>query len=235
VKHLLRNGNTYFNLKAKNHLVILSSQSYSSESGAKAGIKYVMKNDVGAVLTNKLILYCKYSPICYFYVYIFNPKVNNMKPQQKHLIREQLEKTVGQLACMRHVQRPVKGWLRSVREALGMSGKQFASRLGVSPPRITALEKSEQSGSATINTMRQAAEALDCVFVCAVIPRENLSITIRNQAESLARSRMNRVSHSMLLEAQQLSDSELQKVFAAEVENIMRTMPKELWDKPDEL
>ncbi|WLE95186.1 MAG: mobile mystery protein A [Candidatus Electrothrix communis] len=158
-----------------------------------------------------------------------------MKPQQKHLIREQLEKTVEHLACIRHVQRPVRGWLRSVREALGMSGKQLAGRLGVSPPRITALEKSEQSGSATINTMRQAAEALDCVFVYAVLPRENLYTTVRKQAESLAESRINRVSHSMLLEEQQLSRSDQQKAFATEVENIMRTMPKELWDNHNEL
>ncbi len=158
-----------------------------------------------------------------------------MKAQQKHLIREQLEKTIGPFASIHNQQRPVKGWLRSIREALGMSGKQFAGRLSVSPPRITALEKSEQSGSATIKTMRQAAEALDCVFVYAVIPRESFTETIRTQAEFLARSRMNRVSHSMLLEAQQLSDPEQQKAFAAEVENIVRTMPKELWDKPDEL
>jgi len=158
-----------------------------------------------------------------------------MKTQQKQLIREQLEQTVEHLACMRHVQRPVKGWFRSVREALGMSGKQFAGRLGVSPPRITALEKSEQSGAATIKTMRQAAEALDCVFVYAVIPRESFTETIRTQAESLARSRMNRVSHSMLLEAQQLSGSEQQKAFAAEVEKILQTMPKELWDNHNEL
>ncbi len=158
-----------------------------------------------------------------------------MKPQQKHLIREQLEKTIEHLACMHQVQRPVKGWLRSIREALGMSGKQFASRLGVSPPRITALEKSEQSGSATIKTMRQAAEALDCVFIYAVIPRDTLTATIRKQAKALARNRMRRVSHSMLLEAQQLSDSDQQKAFEAEVDNIMRTLPKELWDQPDEL
>ncbi len=158
-----------------------------------------------------------------------------MKPQQKHLIREQLEKNIEHLAYMHQVQRPVKGWLRSLREALGMSGKQFAGRLGVSPPRITALEKSEQSGSATIKTMRQAAEALDCVFIYAVIPRDTLTATIRKQAKALARNRMRRVSHSMLLEAQQLSDSEQQKAFEAEVDNIMRTLPKELWDQPDEL
>ncbi len=156
-----------------------------------------------------------------------------MKLEQKHLIREQLEKTVERLACMRNVQRPVKGWLRSVRESLGMSGRQFARRLGVSPPRVTSLEQSELSGSTTIKTMRQAAEALDCIFVYAVIPRESLTATIRRQAESLAGARMNRVSHSMLLEAQQLSGSEQREAFAAEVNKLMRTMPKELWEDHD--
>ena len=134
---------------------------------------------------------------------------------------------------MRNVQRPVKGWLRSVRESLGMSGRQFARRLGVSPPRVTSLEQSELSGSTTIKTMRQAAEALDCIFVYAVIPRESLTATIRRQAESLAGSRMNRVSHSMLLEAQQLSGSEQREAFAAEVKKLMHTMPKELWEDHD--
>ena len=37
-------GKTYFNLKAKNQQVILTSQGYSSESAAKSGMKSVMKN-----------------------------------------------------------------------------------------------------------------------------------------------------------------------------------------------
>ncbi len=45
-----KNGKTYFNLKAKNHQIILSSQGYSSESGAKAGIKSVMKNGMDATV-----------------------------------------------------------------------------------------------------------------------------------------------------------------------------------------
>lgn len=135
---------------------------------------------------------------------------------------------------MRNVQRPVKGWLRAIREALGISGKQFAKRLGVTPPRITSLEKGEQYGSVTIKTMRQAAAALDCVFVYAVIPRESLTATIRKQAESLAKKRLLNASHSMLLEAQQLSHDEQQKAFDAEVDNLMRNMPRELWDEHDE-
>ena len=153
-----------------------------------------------------------------------------MKPLHKKLIQEQLDATLARLACMRDVQRPAKGWLRAIREALGMSGRQFARRLGVSAPWITALEKKELTGSVTINTMRQAAESLDCVFVYAVIPRESLEAIVRKRAEVLAEKRLARVSHSMLLEAQQLSDTEQQKALASEVDALLWDMPKELWD-----
>jgi len=158
-----------------------------------------------------------------------------MKPLHKILIREQLETTLESLSCMRRVKRPAKGWLRAVREALGMSGKQFARRLGVSPPRVTALEKDELSGSVSIKTMRQAAEALDCVFVYGIIPRESLTEIVRKRARTLAWKRLARVSHSMLLEAQQLTDSEQKKMLDAEVEELIRSMPKELWEDHNEL
>jgi len=153
-----------------------------------------------------------------------------MKQQHKRLIREQLETTMEKLSCLRDVQRPARGWLRAVREALGMTGKQFARRLGVSPPRVSVIEKDELSGSVTLNTMRQAAEALDCVFVYAVLPRESLTKTVRKRARSLAGKRLARVSHSMLLEAQQLSDKEQKKMLDAEVKELVRNMPKELWE-----
>ncbi len=158
-----------------------------------------------------------------------------MKPNRKRLMLEQLDATFDRLSCLRTVQRPAKGWLRAVREALGMSGKQFARRLGVSPPRITTLEKEELTGSVTIKTMRQAAEALDCVFVYALVPRTSLSEIVRERAEATAKKRLEHISHSMLLEDQQLSQSEQQKALRAETEELIRTMPKELWDESDEL
>ncbi|MDW7773045.1 MAG: mobile mystery protein A [Desulfobulbaceae bacterium] len=158
-----------------------------------------------------------------------------MKASRKRLIQEQLDMTLERLACMRDVQRPTKGWLRAVREALGMSGKQFARRLGVSAPWVSTLEKKELTGSVTIKTMRQAAEALDCVFVYAVVPRKSLADIVRRRAEIVAEKKLGRVSHSMLLEAQQLSQTELRNAFEAEVETLIREMPKELWDDHDEL
>ena len=80
-----------------------------------------------------------------------------MKLLHKRLIMEQLEITLERFSCTRSVQRPPKGWLRAIRLALGMSGKQFARRLGVSAPWITTLEKKELTGSVTMKTMRRAA------------------------------------------------------------------------------
>jgi predicted DNA-binding mobile mystery protein A len=156
-----------------------------------------------------------------------------MKPLHRQLIQEQLETTLDRLACLRNMQRPAKGWLRAVREALGMSGRQFARRLGVSAPWITTLEQKELTGSVTITTMRQAAEALDCVFVYALVPRDSLADIVRRRAEILAKKRLARVSHSMLLEAQQLSAAEQKKALDAEVDALIRNMPKELWDDND--
>ena len=158
-----------------------------------------------------------------------------MRAEHKRLIQEQLETTLSRISDIRGVQRPAIGWLRAIREALGMSGKQFARRLGVAPPRITALEKNEMSGSVTIKTMQKAADALECDFVYAIIPRKNLTDIVRKRALSLATKRLGRVSHSMLLEAQQLPDVEQKKVFDYEVEELIRNMPKELWDDHNEL
>ena len=157
-----------------------------------------------------------------------------MKSAHKRLILQQLDATLDRLSCLRAVQRPVKGWLRSIREALVMSGKQFARRLGVSAPWITTLEKKELTGSVTIKTLRQAAEALDCVFVYALVPRASLAEFVRKRAEILARKRQESVSHSMLLEDQQLSADEQKKALETDVEELIRSMPKELWDNLDE-
>ena len=156
-----------------------------------------------------------------------------MRAEQRYLARIQLDSSLERFSNLRKIPRPAGGWLRGIREALGMSGKQFARRLGVSPPRITALEQSERSGAVTIKSMQQAADALDCVFICAVLPRESLEKTIRKRAEALAHDRIKRVHHSMLLEAQQLTANEQQSVFKDEVERLMREMPKELWEEHD--
>jgi len=69
---------------------------------------------------------------------------------------------------------PPKGWLRHKRDKLGITGSQLAAKMGVSKQRISALEKAELTGAASLKTMRQAAAALGCDFVYALIPKGSL-------------------------------------------------------------
>jgi predicted DNA-binding mobile mystery protein A len=152
-----------------------------------------------------------------------------MQARHKLIIRQQLDKTLASLKTA-NTQVPVKGWIRAIREALGMSGKQLAQRLGVSQPRIPRLEQDELTGSVTLKSMQQVAEALDCTFVYALVPHTSLEDTVRSQARIVAQGRIEWVAHSMLLEAQSLSAEEQQATLKATIDELVREMPKELWD-----
>lgn len=152
-----------------------------------------------------------------------------MLPKYKLIARQQLDNTLSDYAALKQNSPPVKGWIRAIREALGMSGKQLASRLKVSQPRIPRLEQDELSGVVSLKTMRHAAEAMDCVFIYAIVPRTTLEETVRTQARKVAESRTQRVSHSMLLEAQNLSSEEQRVSIEAAIEELVREMPKDLW------
>jgi predicted DNA-binding mobile mystery protein A len=64
-----------------------------------------------------------------------------------------------------------KSWIKSMRLQHNLQGKQLADKMGVSPARISVLEKDEQRGAVTLKMMQKAAAALDCEFVYALVPK----------------------------------------------------------------
>jgi len=126
---------------------------------------------------------------------------------------------------------PVKGWIRAIREALGMNGRQLAGRLGEHRSRTKQIEQQELTGSLTIRTMRKTAEALDCVFVYCLVPRKSLEETIRNRAMQVAAKRLAHASHTMGLEDQALSTSENEKILSEMVDELVDTLPSNLWNE----
>jgi len=101
---------------------------------------------------------------------------------------------------------PPKGWIRAIRDALGMSGVQLAKRLKVSPQTVEAMEKSEAAGTIQLSTLKRAAEALDCTLVYALVPKTSLENTVTNRARQIATTALARVSHTMKLEDQDTGD-----------------------------
>ena len=67
-----------------------------------------------------------------------------------------------------------KNEIRRMREARQLLGQQLAKRMGVSAPRISVLERDEQKGAVTLKMMARAAEALECDFVYALVPKTSL-------------------------------------------------------------
>ena len=124
--------------------------------------------------------------------------------------RSHLDERFQQLGPVRRYAPPVRGWVKGIREALGMTTAQLANRLGVKQPSVVAIEQSEAKGAIELATLRRAAEALDCTLVYALVPNKPLETTIRERARAFARRRRGPVEHSMVLEDQKVKGKDLE-------------------------
>ena len=147
------------------------------------------------------------------------------------LIREQLDASLQRLSPLLDVTTPPKGWIRAIRDALGMTAKQLANRLDVAQQAVARIEKEELAGSVTIKTMRRIAECLDCVFVYGFVPRTNLEETVSRQAKKVATRRLAQASQTMSLENQALSRRENEQALSDLADELIRTLPSDLWNK----
>ena len=127
---------------------------------------------------------------------------------------------------------PPRGWLRAVREALGMTARQLAARLGVVPSRIVALEAAEATGGTTLRSMRDAAAAMDCTFVYAVIPNRDLDSVLRARAAAMADGEVERVAQSLRLEHRPMDAGARLAMRERLIAGHMAGPPRRLWDAP---
>ena len=141
--------------------------------------------------------------------------------------RSQLDERFRELGSAKRYTPPVRGWIKALREALGMSTAQLAKRLGIRQPSLVALEQSEAKGTIELATLRRVAEALDCTLVYALVPNKPLETTLRDRARAFARRRRAPVEHSMLLEDQKVTAKDAE----VRLDEIVReTNPRLLWD-----
>src|ERR1700691_3433186 len=125
--------------------------------------------------------------------------------------RSQLDERFRELGPAKRYTPPVRGWIKALREALGMSTAQLANRLGIRQPSLVALEQSEVKGTIELATLRRAAEALDCTLVYAFVPKRPLEEMVREGARLFSRRLREPVEHSMLLEDQAVTGKDAEK------------------------
>ncbi len=151
---------------------------------------------------------------------------------QAHLARKQLERRLAPLRGTTLIP-PSKGWVRAIRESLGMTARQLASRMGVAPSRVPTIEKAEATGATTLRTLQHAAAAMDCAFVYAFVPLKPLDDILRQRAMQKARKDVSRLDHTMRLEKQALLKSDLNAELQRTVDSILTGSLRGLWDEEE--
>ena len=125
--------------------------------------------------------------------------------------------------------RPAGGWVRAIREALGMSATALGKRLGMSHVGVAKLERSEAEDTISLTSLRKLANALDCELQYALVPRVSLETKLQARAQQIARERIAPVAHSMSLEAQTVQASAMQKQIDLLASQLLRGPARELW------
>lgn len=112
---------------------------------------------------------------------------------------KQLSLRVRPDTTLSEVSRPVGGWLRAVRQALGLSLGTVGKRLKVTPQGIHSLEKSEAAGTISLRQLELVADAMGCSVVYSLVPmRGSFEEMVAQDQEDALRA----VEHSMALEGQ---------------------------------
>lgn len=154
------------------------------------------------------------------------------KSDTKSLARKHLDRRLSPFRQASDLARPPRGWIRAIREALGMTTAQLAARTGLSQSRIPRIEKGEVDGSITLKTLRSIAEGMDCTLVYALIPNEPLDDMITTRARLIADRQLARTSHTMKLENQALEPRELKTERQRLIDELINSDPRRLWDAP---
>lgn len=136
-----------------------------------------------------------------------------------------LDKKTSDLKSAKNIVPQPSGWIKTVREAIGMTVSQLAARLGVTQPRITKMESNEDN--LKLSTMKKAAEGMNCEFVYYFKPRTTFQNLVDEQAKKKAAEVLKTVNVNMALENQEIAEDEAVKDFASDLIN---TKIKQIWD-----
>ena len=126
---------------------------------------------------------------------------------------------------------PAKGWIRAIREALGMTAAQLGARLGLAQTSIATLERNEIEGRIQLSSLKRAAEAMNCTLVYAFVPNQPLEAFVRERARRVAATQLRPVEQSMRLENQGLSEADRNALLDDYIRDVLD--PRLLWDRLD--
>ena len=124
---------------------------------------------------------------------------------------------------------PSGGWVRAVRQALGMSAEQLARRVGVSRATVATLERSEARGRITLASLEKLARGLGCRVAYVLVPEVSTSVS------GLRRARARKLAHTLLAgasgtEATGPDAEQRRRRLERLTEDLLAGSPRKLWE-----
>lgn len=145
------------------------------------------------------------------------------------LIIKILDKKIKKISEFAKTDYPFNGWIKLVRNALGMNVTQFAKKIGVTQPRVVEMEKDEMN--LKLSTIKKIADSLDCNFVYAIIPKASFQEMQTKQARKKAAQLYKKINHNMSLEDQSTYDEDMLEIF---FQGLLNGKISKIWDDEDE-
>lgn len=141
--------------------------------------------------------------------------------------RRRLARTIDASAAqVADIERPEKGWIASVRYALGMSAEQVAKRKGVSRNAVYQAERSELDGGVSIKQMQNLAAAMGGRFIYAIVPDGRIEDMLYRQAIKKAKR--------LILEEREIrswSNDDRQDWIEDKAAELLHDFPADFWEE----
>ncbi|MDE0498381.1 MAG: mobile mystery protein A [Acidimicrobiaceae bacterium] len=124
--------------------------------------------------------------------------------------RRRLDQRFGRHGDLADLAPPPQGWVRTLRDSLGMTSGDLARRMGVHPSRISAIERGERERTLKLDTLIRVADAMQCDLVYALVPRTSLNGMVADQARRSAVKHACSVMAHSRLEDQEVTPNDLE-------------------------
>ena len=158
--------------------------------------------------------------------------VMNIKSLVIKQYQEIIDKATQQI---KKLKTPPEGWLRTNRKALQMPAKIIMKKAGIKTSELYRIEKAEVEGTLTLNKLKEAANAMDCDFHYAIVPRGEIKTLIENKARRHAVTLLNSANVHMQLESQGTTAEQIELQVDQVTEQLIKEMPEWFWGETNDL
>lgn len=158
-----------------------------------------------------------------------------MKQIFKKMMRNQVQGDLNNPIELINKPTPKDGWLKVIRQALGMTTYQLAKRLNRSQSNIAAMERREKMKTISLESLELAAKAMHCRLFYCLIPEKPLENLREEQARLIAKKRLQAIGHSMELEQQGLTPTQKKHQEQELIQELLQENSKDLWEPIDEI